>query len=549
MITNYYTLRALLAEWRPLLDGLTLVSAFSQTKDELTLAFADDATETMLRLSIRAPMQYLFRVDGFSRARRNVAELFDEGTRMSVTGLRLADRDRMIYFYLSGGLRLQIMLFGPRANIFLVSADGTVLQAFQRSGSYEGRPAPEPRPAPSVDNLDDFIERWRTSRRTISQALASAMPLFDQTLAHEAAVRAGLDPGAGPSLDIDRLRTLYQHATQLEAAARQPRPIIYWDGAEPAHFSLLPLSGMDHLRGETFPTVDEGVSVFARSTLARIHFKQIYDPLEKALSEAVTRHRARAERMEGELAQHSRADRYERNAHLLMANPMAVKPGCDKVVIEDIFASDGATIEIALDPALTPVENAERYYDRARRTRRARVEAKRRLVVARERADRAAFLLVDLQAAQGLKAIRTFRRERADELSPFMQETEASVDRVPFRRFDLGGGYEVWVGRNARQNDDLTFRYARKYDLWMHARGAPGSHAVLRLPGRTAHPDRRKVQQAAAIAAYFSKARGSGLVPVIVAERKHVRKPKGAESGAVVVDREDVLLVEPGLPS
>lgn len=549
MITNYYTLRALIAEWRSLLEGLSLVCAFSQTKDELTLAFAGDATEAMLRLSVRSPMQYVFRVGGFSRARRNVAELFHEGAGMAVTGLRLADRDRMIYVDLSGGLRLQIMLFGPRANIFLVSAEGTVQQAFQRSGSYEGGPAPESRPARSVENVDDFIERWRTTHRTISQALASAMPLFDQTLAREAAVRAGLDPGAAPSLENDSLEALYEHVSQVEADARHPRPIIYWDGAEPAQFSLLPLSGMDHLRGETFATVDEGVSVFVRSTLARLHFKQLYDPLEKALSKAVKHYRTRAERMEEELARHSRADRYERIGHLLMASSSAFTPGEDTVVIEDLFAEDRRPIEIALDPALSPVENAERYYDRARRTRRSRVEAKRRLVEAREYADRAAALLDDLRAAGGLKAVRTFRRERADELLPFLPETEASVNRVPFRRFDLGEGYEVWVGRNARQNDELTFRYARKYDLWMHARGAPGSHAVLRLPGRTAHPDRRILQQAAAIAAYFSKARGSGLVPVIVAERKYVRKPRGAESGVVALDREDVLLVEPRLPA
>ena len=129
-----------------------------------------------------------------------------------------------------------------------------------------------------------------------------------------------------------------------------------------------------------------------------------------------------------------------------------------------------------------------------------------------------------------------------------MQGSAGAAPRLPFRRFVLDEGYEVWVGRNARQNDALTFDHARKYDLWMHARGVGGSHAVLRLPNRDARPGKPLLERAAAIAAYFSKAQGSSLVPVMMAPRKYVRKPKGAAPGAVVVEREEVLLVEPGLP-
>ena len=104
------------------------------------------------------------------------------------------------------------------------------------------------------------------------------------------------------------------------------------------------------------------------------------------------------------------------------------------------------------------------------------------------------------------------------------------------------------MGKNAKQNDALTFRYAQKHDLWMHARGTPGSHTVLRLPGRHSQPSPRVLERAASIAAYYSKAQGSALVPVMVTERKYVRKAKGAPPGAVVVEREEVLLVEPKLP-
>ena len=106
----------------------------------------------------------------------------------------------------------------------------------------------------------------------------------------------------------------------------------------------------------------------------------------------------------------------------------------------------------------------------------------------------------------------------------------------------------MWVGRNAKQNDELTLRDARPFDLWMHARGVAGSHTILRVKGRTDNPPGSIQEKAAAIAAWFSKARTSSLAPVIVTQRKYVRKPRGAAAGAVKVEREKVIMIEPALP-
>ncbi len=548
MITNYYTLRALVEEWRSNIHGLRLVDAFSQEKDELTLAFADDSAETMLRLSVRSPMHFIFRVDGYSRARRNVATLFEDASGTSVTGLRIAERDRMLYIDLAGDSRIQIMLFGPRANAFLVSSAGRILDAFLHSGELKGQPAPESRSAPAVRDAEAFLGRWRTNRKSIEQALASTMPLFDRMLAREAALRAGLDPSADPHVEESALRSLYREAAKIATEFENPSPVIYWRDRRPVQFSLLPLSSQEGLREEGFDSTDEAVRIFVRSTLAQNHFDRLYDPVESALDDAAKHYRKSAERMLEELSSESRADRYERFGHLLMANPHAVDAGAELVDLPDLFEG-GEQVRISLDPSKNAVENARSYYNRARRTRRSREEAERRLLETEELAVRAETLLEELRSLEGLKAVREFRRDRAADLERFMPGEETAEDRVPFRRFDLGGGYEVWVGRNARQNDALTFRHAQKYDRWMHARGTPGSHAVLRLPGRDAQPEPQIIQKAAAIAAYFSKARGSGLVPVIVTERKYVRKPKGADPGAVLVEREDVVLVEPRLPS
>lgn len=325
-----------------------------------------------------------------------------------------------------------------------------------------------------------------------------------------------------------------------------PTPRLYGTGPFPDAFALIPLQHRADER-ETFDDVDEAVRIAVRRMLAKQHFERLYDPLDDALSRAADRAQRTTEQMMQELTNESRAEEYERWAHLLMTQP-EVEPGAEEVTMPDLFSESEDDITIPLDPSKSVVANAEYYYDRARRTRRSREEAEARLDNAIARAESAQQLLDDLHAIDTLSGIKRFRKERADELAPFLDSGASDMEAFPFRRFDLGEGFEVWVGKNARQNDELTFHTAQKYDIWMHARQVPGSHTVLHLPNRDAEPGRRRIVQAAQIAAYYSKARGSGAVPVMYTRRKYVRSPKGSAPGAVTVQHEDVVMVEPGLP-
>ena len=119
---------------------------------------------------------------------------------------------------------------------------------------------------------------------------------------------------------------------------------------------------------------------------------------------------------------------------------------------------------------------------------------------------------------------------------------------MPFRVFTVDGGFEVWAGKSSENNDLLTTRHARPNDLWFHARGAGGSHVVLRVGTGKGEISRKAKEQAASVAAYYSKMKNSGLVPVAMTEKKYVHKRKGTPAGTVMVERETVLLVPPQLP-
>lgn len=547
MVNNFYTLHALAGEWCEHLKGCTVGDAFSQVRDELSIAFAHPERDQMLRCSTQRPLLYVFRSEGYSKARRNVATLFKHAFDRRVEDVRIATRDRMLYVDLAGGWCFLFMLFGSKANVLLVDEKGRVVEAFRNSAALEGTDAPQPRAAPMPSTFADFEERWRPTRNTTEQAVSSAMPLFGRLLARETMHRAGVHTAAPADCTEDERGALFDAAQALRQVLQHPHPHIYGSDPFPEALALVP---MHHLAGqpaEAFETVDAAIRVFVRRQLAEAHYRRLYDPLESALQDAADHYHRSAEQMMEELSSPSRADRYERWGHLLMAALDDVPDDADEVTLPDLF-EEGRAVTIPLDPARSPVDNAERYYRKAKRTRRSREEAEQRMVATEERAEEAADLLSRLRAANTLDAIKQFRKEHQDRLAPFVEREDKDIERFPFRRFDLGNGYEVWVGKNARQNDELTFHTAQKYDLWMHARGVPGSHTVLHLPNRDAEPDKRRKYAAASIAAYYSKARGSGLVPVMVTPRKYVRSPKGGAPGAVHVEREEVLLVEPRLP-
>jgi predicted ribosome quality control (RQC) complex YloA/Tae2 family protein len=266
-----------------------------------------------------------------------------------------------------------------------------------------------------------------------------------------------------------------------------------------------------------------------------------------ALQKSLDRWSRRVDDLESAATSESRADTYEAWGHLLMTFPNDVVAGSEEVTVPNVLV-DGAPTVIPLDPSRTAIQNAEKYYDKARRLREERAHLSQRLEEAHENQKRALEMLEAFTHADSLKEIERLKKAHRGDLRKFVGGKAPDIDSTPFRRIEISGGFEVWVGRNARENDSLTFEHASRHDLWMHARGVPGSHVVLKVPGRQQKVDRVTKEEAAAIAAWFSRARGSGLVPVQIALRKHVTKPRGAAPGVVRVQNEEVVLVEPGLP-
>jgi predicted ribosome quality control (RQC) complex YloA/Tae2 family protein len=251
--------------------------------------------------------------------------------------------------------------------------------------------------------------------------------------------------------------------------------------------------------------------------------------LEKLRKEHTAAREAWRERRKGELIL------------IALSNP-DVKDGALRV--DDIYGDPPAPVSIPIDPAKTLQENAARYFKRAKRLERAlpQIEARLREVEAALAAarERIAAIEANPDSVREEDTGKPRAREEARESAPRRKPSLRGV-----RVFRSSDGYAIYVGKDSKANDRLTLRVARPHDLWLHASGYGGSHVVVANPRKGQPVPERTVEEAAALAAYFSQGRPNARLDIVVAERRHVRKRKGAPAGQVVLREFRTVRVEP----
>ncbi len=272
--------------------------------------------------------------------------------------------------------------------------------------------------------------------------------------------------------------------------------------------------------------------------------------LREPVRAAVARSARAQEKLADEAARVPAAEADRRTGELLKQNLSRVRRGAREVVLTEWTEEGPREVAVALDPALSPQANLERHFRRYRRIveSAARVAARAAEVRARETALRA--LLQEIERA-GAGELEALERE-ARRLGAAPRPTPAARRRKdepapPYRTFRSVAGAAILVGRGPEENDALTVRVARGNDLWLHARGVPGAHVVVRVEKGRA-PDQETFLDAAHLALHFSDARGAPQAEVAATRAKYVRKPKGAAPGAVTFSQEKVTLLrtEPG---
>jgi predicted ribosome quality control (RQC) complex YloA/Tae2 family protein len=285
----------------------------------------------------------------------------------------------------------------------------------------------------------------------------------------------------------------------------------------------------------------------AERLFTRVLEEQRTEVMRRELRAACQRTLVRTERLiaalSGDLARSERSEEYQRAGSLILANLRDLAKGQAHAALWD---PDGRTVEVVLDPTRSPTENAEAYFRRSKKAKASRMPLQDRLDDAHEEADllrlaQEEIALAPDEAALGSIRARLLRYGLIRASGARSREQTGNHPSIRTVRFE---GWDILIGKSAASNDHISRVLARPDDLWLHAEGLPGSHVLVRNPGRQAVPP-AVLKRAAELAAYFSKGKGASKVPVAYTEAKHVSKPKGARPGMVVLARRRSIMVAP----
>ena len=299
-------------------------------------------------------------------------------------------------------------------------------------------------------------------------------------------------------------------------------------------------------RGDSL-TISAAADKHYRHLEVEHEFDSLAGNLVAKLRKEISRRKKLQANLKKDLVAHGNPEEHKRLGDLLLANISNAKRAGNKVILTDYYAEGTPTIEIEVDENQSLQEAAAESFSRYTKAKRAIEEIGSRLV----RLDRE-LEQFDEQRVKLEKAITSHDvarlaefKERKDSPTAGRKKQKASLTIPGMRRYLSSDGYEVIVGRTARDNDQLTFRLARPNDLWLHAGDYPGSHVIVRNSSRTEIPH-RTVIEAAQLAAKFSQASKDSKVAIHYTRRKFLSKPKGSAPGLVRMSSFKTITVAPG---
>ncbi|WLD95097.1 NFACT family protein [Alkalihalobacillus sp. AL-G] len=308
------------------------------------------------------------------------------------------------------------------------------------------------------------------------------------------------------------------------------------------YFSVVSLS---HLDGEntTFSTVSQLLDRFYFGKADRDRVKQQASDLERFLRNELKKNQSKIPKLEKNLVDTKKADQFQLYGELITANIYQLKKGMKEAVVPNYYDEKAEEITIPLDLQKTPSENAQFYYKKYNKLKKSVQYIHEQITATTLEANYLDSLLQQLESASAsdVSEIREELEEGGYLKRRKLTSKRKNNKKPSIEHYVSSSEVDIWVGKNNKQNDYLTNKFANSNDTWLHTKDIPGSHVVI----RNAKPDEATLLEAANIAAYFSKAKNSGSVPVDYTAIKHVKKPAGAKPGFVTYDNQKTIYVTP----
>ena len=443
--------------------------------------------------------------------------------------------------------KLVAELMGRTCNLYLLSGEGRILDCLRRVGLDESSrpalPGLNYQPPETITKLDpgkleeqDYVNLVNTpGADLLSARLMDALGGLSPLVCREAALYAGGAVDARVTGDEGEKLYLF-----FREHLNHPAP---WLSREAGQYAFCPLREYgESERLESFGALLDG---FYTQRSHRDVMRQKSQGLRKSVQNLVTRTKRKIANQEKELTATYDRERLRQFGDILTANLHSLTKGQTKALCEDFYDENMAMVEIPLSPTLSPQQNAAKYYKDYARMKNAEKELSHQLSLGREELAYLESVLEELNRAGSEAELEEIRQELSEGgyVRDLGSRARMKQKKLPPLRFESTDGFPIYVGRNNRQNDELTFKLARKDDIWCHASKVHGSHVVISCGGK--QPPDDTVTQAAQLAAWYSESGGGQNIPVDVTPVKQVKRIKSGKPGMVIYHTYRTAVVNP----
>lgn len=531
MFKNYFILNRLVIELNNVISESTLLESFTQDKDKLIFSFTKGEDNFFLEYSSNPGFPFINLRRTFSKAKKNTIIFFPDYFPATVNSISIANDDRIIRLSTDKG-EFYFLIRGKYTNVCCIDHNNNI-SFFKKMDDEIQQQIKEELAGKNFISTKNLLQDLSIENLP-AEVLRKQYPIISKEIITELSYR---------NLELN---TLNLRSILSELFIKHPAVFVDEDEGS-IHLAIESFHIFPSNKIELFESLIEAFNYFISkkySIESKTSFEKI---ILKHLDKELLRLSKKINNLKIIVERESKEKEYEKIANLLLINLQNVKVGVKEITLVDIYDQD-TPINIKLDTKLNPQKNADLYFHKAK-SERIGFEKSQLLL---KQSD------LVFHKFQLLKK-RTIETKSSDELKNIMKElgiketqsTEQSADdlKIKFKHYIIQNKYHVYVGKDSENNDLLTTRFAKQNDYWFHARSVSGSHVVLRVDNTKEPIPKNILKSAAALAAFHSKAKTSGLAPVSFTLKKYVVKKKGFPAGTVHLLKEDVLLVKPAIPA
>lgn len=584
MAFDGFTTRALQTELADKLTGARIYRIVQPEPDELLLTLRPEASrgggQVRLLLSADATLPLVY-LTGENKPAPNTAPTFCMLLRKylqngKITAITQPGLERILRFEVEhlnemGDLChhvLVIELMGKHSNIILLDTvesgeNEVILDSIKHISQMvssvrevlPGRPYFVPQTQgklnPFEETRDHFETLLASESMPVSRFLLSHYNGFSTVMSEETVFRTRLsqDRSASELAQEEREALWNTFQTLLEQTGKgEFQPSVYYhlgaadafSGGEPVEFAALPLTMYKDLPVKQYDSISELIESYYREKNAVTRIRQKSADLRRVVQTILERDLHKYDLQSRQMKDTQKRDKYRVYGELLNAYGYTIPAGAFSAELDNYYT--GEKLVVPLDPSKTPLENAKRYFDRYTKLKRTKEALETLMQEVKAEIDQLEGIREALNIARTEGDLAQIRAEMEDSGFVRRRTDKKSARKRPSKileseplHYRSSDGYDIYVGKNNLQNDELSFHVARPSDIWFHANDIPGSHVILKTEGKPFEevPD-RAFEEAARLAAYYSKGREAGRVEIDYLERRNLKKPAGARPGFVI---------------